>query len=85
MNFAGLALRKSFFQDPITATLSYSDIFRGQIYSGYQQAGTLNRYFSNVQDTRRIALGVIINIGKKTVKNIEQHQLGNNDLIKRTN
>ena len=82
-NFGRLAFRKSAFKKSAEFTLSIDDVFKGTYYGGDMQIGNLVSHYNNYQDTRRMSLGFTYRFGKKTVTQIQEKSLGNEDAKQR--
>lgn len=84
-NYARVALKKGFLDNQAHVTLAFNDIFKGQIYRTEMQTSNLVSRLNVYNDTRRISIGFTYNLGKKTVKEAKNKELGNEDVINRAN
>lgn len=83
-NFARVAVKKTAFDKKGEFIVAIDDIFRGTFYGSDLVAGNLQSSTRSYQDTRRISIGFNYQFGKRTVTAVSQKNLGNQDVINRT-
>ncbi|OMP77904.1 hypothetical protein BW716_17670 [[Flexibacter] sp. ATCC 35208] len=84
-NFSRIALKGNLFNKKLQYVVSVADIFKEDINGFNLKTSNLQSRFYSYYDSRRVALGLVYNFGKRTVKEAAGKKLENEDILNRAN
>ncbi|CAA9285623.1 MAG: hypothetical protein AVDCRST_MAG56-4229 [uncultured Cytophagales bacterium] len=80
---AWIAIRKEILDRKGDIRLSFDDIFRGSIFRGTLEGGTIRSNYNSYYDSQRVGIAFSYRFGKKTVDAAKEKKLGNEDAVQR--
>lgn len=84
-NFSRVALKGNLFNKKLQYVVSVADLFKEDINGFNLKTNNLQSRFYSYYDSRRVALGLVYNFGKRTVKAAPGKKLENEDILNRAN